>query len=416
MNLNLYGHRHAWLMVDCGVTFENNKVVMPDPEFIETRRDALVGIVATHAHEDHIGALPDLWERFRVPIYTTAFTAHVVRRKFAERRILDVPITVVDTGDTLRIGPFDVTWLPITHSTPETHALVISTPAGRVLHTADWKIDLHPVVGGAFNRDYYANLKGIDAIVCDSTNATKPGRSISEGDLLPGLRQQVETAPGRVIVACFASNIARLQTIATVAAECNRYLGVLGRSLNQMSEAARACGHLDSHFRPIEPDHLGFLPASEVMAIASGSQGEPGAALHRLAMDSHPALNLDAGDRIIFSAKTIPGNEDEVERLVSLLKERGAEVVHADEHEAPLHASGHPHRDELIDMYQAVRPALAIPVHGEARHMQENAAIAASCGVPGQLVGENGDLFVIAGARAPQKLASAARTGRIRRK
>ncbi len=416
MNLNLYGHNHKWLMVDCGITFEDNKIVMPDPEFIETRRDSLVGIIATHAHEDHIGALPDLWQRFKVPIYTTPFTAHVIQRKFAERRIPDVSITVVESGETLRIGPFNVRWLPITHSTPETNALVIETPVGRVLHTADWKIDENPVVGEAFNRDHYRNLAGIDAIVCDSTNATRPGKSISEGDLLPGLRQQVLEAPGRVIVGCFASNVARLQTLARVAVECDRYLGILGRSLTQMSQAAKMCGHLDRHFAPIDPDHLGYLPSSEVMAIASGSQGEVGAALYRLAMDSHPAMNLDPGDRVIFSAKTIPGNEEDVGRLVSRLKDRGVEIIHADEHDTPLHASGHPHQDELREMYQSVKPGLAIPVHGEAEHMAENAAIAASCGVNSQLVGENGDLFVISGARAPQKLARAARVGRITRR
>lgn len=416
MNLNLYGHNRAWLMVDCGITFEGNDVVMPDPDFIETRRDALVGIVATHAHEDHIGALPDLWQRFPVPIYTTPFTSRVIRHKFAERRIEGVSIIEVTAGETLKIGPFDVTWLPITHSTPETHGLRIDTRVGRVFHTADWKIDPSPVVGGAFENARFAALNGIDAIVCDSTNATQAGRSVSEGMLHDGLESLIAGAAGRVVACCFASNIARLQTLATLASESGRYLAILGRSLNRMSESASACGYLERHFSPVEPDHLGYLPRNEVMAIATGSQGEPGSALHRLAMDSHPALNLDPGDRVIFSAKTIPGNEKEVARLIERFEARDIEVIHADQHPTPIHASGHPYQDELRDMYRLVQPRLAIPVHGEARHMTENARIAAECDVPSTLVGANGDLFVISGARAPMRLPRAARVGRLRRK
>ncbi len=416
MNLNLFGHDGQWLMVDCGVTFEDEKIAMADPQFIEARQDSLVGIIVTHIHQDHIGALPDLWDRLRAPVYTTRFTAKVVDRAFAERGMLDVPIVVVETGDCLDIGAFEITWLPITHSTPETHALQIRTSAGSILHTADWKIDETPVVGIPFKRETFAGLKGIDAVVCDSTNATMPGASVSEAELFKGLQDCIAQATGRVVVSCFASNIARLQTLADIASITHRYIAVMGRSMRQLSEAAKSCGYLNEAFNPTDPDHLGYLPRNEVMAIASGNQGDVGSALYRLALDTHPDLNLDAGDLVVLSAKTIPGNEENVDRLVELFEQRDIRVILADNSNAPLHATGHPQRDELIDMYELVEPELAIPVHGEPVHMQANADIARGCGVPEQLVGENGDLFVIAGEGAPYLRSGAVKAGRLCRR
>lgn len=413
MNLNLYGHSNAWLMVDCGVTFEGDDVVMADPEFITARRDNLAGIIATHAHQDHIGAMAEIWEQCRVPIYTTAFTAYILRRSFAERGLHDVPIVTVTSGETLDIGPFTTRWLPITHSTPETHAILISCTAGTVLHTADWKIDSNPVVEPAFDHDQFAMLDKVDAVVCDSTNATTPGVSISEGDVQAGLREIIQHATGRVVVTCFASNVARLQTLGTIAATCGRYIGVMGRSLNVMAEAGRACGYLDEDFVSINPDDLGYLPRNEVLAIASGSQGEARAALARLAADRHPALNLDPGDVVVFSARTIPGNEAEIEALTTQFRDRGINVIHADEYQLPIHASGHAYQDELAQMYRWVNPNIAIPVHGEAKHMAKNAIIAKGSGVPAQLQGRNGDLFVIAGVDAPCVRSQAISTGRL---
>lgn len=420
MNLNLYGHAGRWLMVDCGVTFEkpagavNNRVEMPDPLFISSRQPTLAGIIATHAHEDHIGALAHLWDQFRCPIYTTAFTRQVLQRKFREKGI-QAPIVTVAPDEVLSLEPFQIRWLPITHSTPETSALLISTPVGQVLHTADWKLDPAPIVGEAINRHRFSTLseQTVNAIVCDSTNANQTGSSISEGELFEGLLAAVRGSPGRVVLACFASNIARLQTLGNVAHVCGRYLGLLGRSLHNMASCARAAGYLREHFNPVDNADLAWLQAQELMLIATGSQGEANAALHRLASDTHPDIQLEAGDHVIFSAKTIPGNESDVERLIRLFEARGIRVTHAGQLSAaarPLHASGHPCADELLDMYRWVKPTLAIPVHGEPEHMRCNAALAKAAGVPFQLRGLNGDLFDLLAGRIKR---GAAPVGRL---
>lgn len=419
MNLNLYGHAGSWLMVDCGVTFEKlaqrpgvgNQVEMADPRFISNRNQSLVGIIATHAHEDHIGALPHLWEQFRCPIYTTPFTRNVILRKLRQYGV-DAPVITVREGDSLQLGPFTIDWLPITHSTPETNALLISTRAGTVLHTADWKLDSAPIVGAALQPARYQALaaRRIDAVVCDSTNATQAGHSVSESQLFEGLLELVSNAPGRVVVGCFSSNIARLQTLGNVARVANRYLGLLGRSLQRMVSCAKAAGYLTENFQPVDNHDLGYLLPAETLAIATGSQGETGAALQRLAMDSHPSLNLAAGDQVIFSAKTIPGNEAEVAALVRAFESRGIRVTHAEQHGRAIHASGHPCADELAQMYRWVRPRIAIPVHGEPRHMDRNAAIAREAGIPVQLRGRNGDLFDLVTGRVQH---GAAPTGRL---
>ena len=419
MNLNLFAHAGSWLMVDCGVTFERdparadgrNRVEMPDPAFIANRSESLLGIIATHAHEDHIGAIAHLWEQFSCPIYTTPFTRNVILRKLREKRI-DAPVITVSDNETIQLGPFQISWLPITHSTPETHALLIETPVARVLHTADWKLDSAPIVGAAFDPARYqrAGRLGIDAVICDSTNATVPGHSTSESELFEGLLKAVKASKGRVVVACFASNIARLQTLGNVAHVAGRHLGILGRSLHRMVASARAAGYLKENFNVVDNFDLGYLLPEELLLLATGSQGEMNAALHRLVADTHPDVNLAAGDHVIFSAKTIPGNEKEVERLVHAFRERGIEVTHADESDVLLHASGHPCADELKLMYEWLKPTVAVPVHGEDRHMTVNARLAAESGVPQQLVGRNGDLFdLVAGKRLPD----AAPVGRL---
>ena len=420
MNMNLFGHSGRWLMVDCGVTFERINALetvleMPDPAFISARRDALSAIILTHAHEDHIGALSLLWPRLQAPVYTTRFTAEVLRRK-APGRGGELPETlqIVEPGATRDIGPFRVTWLPITHSTPETCALHIETAAGDVLHTADWKIDPEPQVGPAFPTRLFEALgeSGPDAVICDSTNAPRPGFSPSEAAVRAGLRKAIGRRQGRIVVACFASNLARLLTLASVARQCGRHAGLLGRSLDTIRAAAASASLLPADFQLVDAAHLGYLPRQEVLAIATGSQGEPRAALARLAADTHPHLSLEAGDTIIFSARTIPGNEDAVERLVERLQSRDIEVIQLEEDALPLHASGHPCGGELEAMYRWLRPRLAVPVHGESVHMRANARIARDVGVPLALTGHNGDLFYL--APQPGVRRRAAPVGRLR--
>lgn len=404
MNLNLYGHNGRWLMVDCGITFEHiagalrSTIEMADPRFIASRRQLLDGLVITHAHEDHLGAVPWLWQQLQCPVYTTPFTAEVLRRKCAGRGgVMPNPLIEVIPGERHRLGVFDVHWLPLTHSTPETCALHIRMGDSRVLHTADWKIDTRPVVGRGWKPSHWLDqgVVGVDAVICDSTNATKPGRSPTEGDVADGLLSTIAPLTGKVVVACFASNIARIQSLLKIGHATGRRVGMLGRSLDTLYRSAMATGLMDPLHRPIESGHMEYLPAAEILALATGSQGELGAALHRLAMDSHRDLSVGEGDTVIISAKTIPGNELAVERVLERLRERGVRVIHADDADSVLHASGHPCADELSDLYRDLKPKLVIPVHGEPEHMRANGAIARAAGVPAVLTGENGDLFYL---------------------
>ncbi|XOV82662.1 MAG: ribonuclease J [bacterium] len=404
MNMNLYGHDGQWLMVDCGVTFakpgaSEPHVQMPDPTFIEGDAHNLSALLITHAHEDHIGAVAHLWPKLGCPVYLTAFSAAIVRRKLAEHDLLDqVPLHIIEPGSRQQLGEFDIQWLSLTHSTPQSQALWIKTKAGSILHTGDWKIDRDPVVGPPIIPSDFQALaeENVLAMVCDSTNALNSGHSVSEGDLLEGLHRLIADAPGRVVVGCFGSNIARLHTLVSVAAQTGRYAGVLGRSLNNYLQAARQARLWDKSLSVIEASHLGYLPPREVLAIATGSQGESGAALSRLAADTHPDLSLQAGDTVILSARVIPGNEVALSALLDRLQARGVRVVSDESLNFPIHASGHPCQDELTDMYRWVQPEFAIPVHGEAQHMAANAEVAMRSGVPRSFVGENGDLFMLA--------------------
>lgn len=420
MNLNLYGHNGQWLMVDCGVSFDEplvpryksgdgeeeegsaskkgttHRVVAPDPSFIAKQKDALAGIVITHAHEDHVGAIPYLWERFQAPIYTTSFTAEVLRRKLARSKLANrIPIVEVDAGDTRHIGSFSVSWLAITHSLPEPFALKIETLAGTVLHTADWKIDANPITGSPFDVNLYKQLgnENILALVGDSTNAPKPGFSISERNCYDGLLSTISPLKGRVIVGCFGSNIARLVSLARVAKKTKRYMALYGRSLLNMYGIAKQQGIWPDDLPITDPQHLGFLPPHEVLAVATGSQGEKNTALARLARDNHPHLSLDKGDTVIFSSIVIPGNEESVGRLSKALSAKGVAVIHSEDSALPIHASGHPCAEELKLMYNWVKPKIAIPVHGEHLHLQAHADIAKACGVTKHYVGQNGDLY-----------------------
>jgi len=427
MNMNLYGHDGQWLMVDCGVIFDKNTdldgeqvtsnrphVQMADPQFIVDRRDQLAGLVITHAHEDHIGAVPYLWEKLRCPIYTTAFTAEILRRKLIEVGLVKkVPVIIVESNARIDIGVFHVQWVALTHSIPEPYGLKISTPAASVFHTADWKLDPKPLLGPRYKENDYKKLaeSGIDAMICDSTNADVQGWSESEGNLHKGLKQHIENAKGRVIVTCFGSNLARLHTIAEISVQTNRHLGLLGRSLINMMQAAKKTGLWTSVDTSVDPSHLGYLPAHTVLIVATGSQGEPRTALNRLSSNSFRDMHLEAGDTVIFSSKMIPGNELAIKTMIDRLKAMHVDVITADESVLPIHASGHPASDELKAMYSWIKPDCAIPVHGELHHLKANAGIAKSQGINRQLIGQNGDLYLIAPVSGVRR--NVVKTGRL---
>ena len=423
MNMNLYGHSGQWLMVDCGITFDEPltpgghdkfRVIAADPQFITQQKESLAGIVITHAHEDHLGGLAHLWRRFDVPVYTTPFTAEVLRRKLAQVGLSGaVPIHEVSTGATLQVGAFTLRWLAITHSVPEPHGLLVETPAATVFHTADWKIDFKPGIGEGFDKRIFQSLSNlsVDAMVCDSTNALKPGYSISEADCAEGLYKKINSQRGRVVVTCFASNVARLIALARIAQKTQRYFAVLGRSLLNMISIARVTGYWPEELDVIDGKHIGYLPSEEVLVAVTGSQGEPRAALHRLAYDTHYDLTLDAGDCVLFSAMVIPGNETPVENIVKQLERRKIQVILSEQSDEPIHASGHPNKQELHDMYQWVKPKMAIPVHGEAEHIEANARVAKNAGVTKHFAGRNGDLYQI--AQQPMLKRGAVKTGRI---
>ncbi|HZU89838.1 MAG TPA: ribonuclease J, partial [Stellaceae bacterium] len=332
MNLNLYGYRGDWLIVDCGVTFGDDsqpglEVVMPDPGFIVERRDRLLGIVATHAHEDHIGAIPYLWRELRCPIWATAFTASLLRAKLAEFGLADtVPITVVPLSGRFTIGPFALELITLTHSIPEPNAVVLRTPAGTVLHTGDWKFDPEPLIGPRADEAALSRLgeEGVLAIICDSTNALRPGSSGSEADLRRSLVELIGRYPDvRVAVACFASNVARLETIAYAAAAHDRNVALIGRSLWRIERAARENGYLAGVPRFLTEEEAGYVPRDKILLICTGSQGEPRSALARIARDDHPHIVLEKGDVVIFSSRLIPGNERAVGRLQNALARLG---------------------------------------------------------------------------------------------
>ena len=398
MNLNLYGYAGDWLILDCGVTFGDDsqpglEVVMPDPAFIVERRDRLLGIVATHAHEDHIGAIPYLWTQLRCPVWATPFTASLLRTKLVEASLADkVRINVVPMSGRFTVGPFDLELITLTHSIPEPNAVALRTPVGTVLHTGDWKFDPNPLIGSTSDEAALRRLgdDGVLAMIGDSTNALRPGTSGSEADLRQSLINLVGRYDARVAVACFASNVARLETIARAAAAHGREVALVGRSLWRIDKAARENGYLADLPRFLTEEEAGYLPRDKIVLICTGSQGEPRSALARIAREDHPNIVLETGDVVIFSSRIIPGNEKAINRLQNALVRLGVEIVTEEDHF--VHVSGHPARDELVHMYQMVRPRVAIPVHGEARHLIAHAHLAEECQVQQPLVIQNGDM------------------------
>jgi ribonuclease J len=412
MNVNLYGCKGQWLMVDCGVTFADPyypgiDVILPDLGFIEDQLDGLTGIVITHGHEDHIGALPYLALDLDVPIYASPFTAGLIRGKLEEEGIADkVTLRIIQPGERFEMGPFGVTFVPVSHSIPEGNALLIDTPYGRVLHTGDWKLDDAPVLGQPATAQALSAIgeEGVLALVCDSTNVFNAEASGSEESVKAGLHEVVAAAKGRVMVTTFASNAARLKTLGEVAEATGRKLCVAGRSLDRILKVARATGYLRQFPDTVDFDTAMRLPRNKVLIVATGGQGEPRAALARVADDTHP-LKLDAGDRVVFSSKQIPGNEVAIGRIMNQLAAKGVETI--TERQAHIHVSGHPGRPELAKMYQWIRPDLLLPVHGEMRHLMEHARYGLAQGIPQALVQTDGDVVRLAPG-TPEKIGHAA--------
>ena len=411
MNLSIYGlgdgRTRSWLAVDLGVSFAAEEhlpgidLIFPDIRYLVQERKNLAGLVLTHAHEDHYGALIDLWPQLKVPVYATPFTAALLKAKCAnEPGAPDIPVTIVKLGSRFNIGPFDVELVSMAHSIPESNALIIRTPCGTVLHTGDWKIDLTPILGDVTDEKKLRALgeEGCLALVGDSTNAVREGRSPSEADVGKTIRSLMEGAKGRVAVTTFASNVARLRTVAEAAFACGREVVMVGRAMDRISQIARETGYLDgiADFRPA--DAYGYLPPNKVVALCTGSQGEPRAALSRIATDQHPDVTLSRGDMVIFSARTIPGNEKEVSKIINGLIDQGIEVITDRTH--MVHVSGHPRRAELAELIGWVKPKILIPAHGESLHLSEHAKLARSLGVKEVIQCRNGDLVRLAEGRA----------------
>lgn len=421
MNCNLYGFgargKRQWIMVDLGVTFGKHSdpgidVITPDISFIEKQKKNLCGLLLTHGHEDHIGAVAHLWPRLKCPVYATPFTAALVRGKLAEAGLLDeVPLHVIEPDAHLEIGPFAIDYICLTHSIAEPSALAIEVGGARILHTGDWKIDPDPVIGKLTEVDRLKALgdAGIDAIICDSTNVLSPGRSGSEADVGRMLEDVVCESTGRVVITTFASNVARLTSIAAAAVKSGRHLCLAGRGMHKIYQAARETGYLTQFPEIVDESDAGYLPPEKVLICCTGSQGESNAALGRMANGRHPHLTLEPGDRVIFSSKMIPGNETEILALQNQLAQIDVEIISPNG--SDIHVSGHPCRDELADMYEWARPRSAIPVHGEHRHLIAHAALARELGVAEPCRVHNGDVVRL--APAPTEVIDAVQTGRL---
>jgi ribonuclease J len=406
MNLAIYGfgdeQRRQWLAVDFGVAFADDALpgidlIMPDVRYLVEERRNLLGLVLTHAHEDHFGALLDLWPRLEIPVYATPFTAALIEAKRqSEPGSPEVPLNVVPLGGRFTLGPFDVEFVSMAHSIPESNGLIIRTPAGAVLHTGDWKIDPTPVIGPPTDEAKLRALgnEGCLALIGDSTNAFREGRSPSETDVAKCLAELIRSAPARVAVTTFASNVARMRAVAQAAASCEREVVLIGRAMERIAQVARETGYLEGiqDFRSAEV--YGHLPPDKVVALCTGSQGEARAALSRIAQDDHPEVAFSRGDRVIFSSRAIPGNEKAIMRVINGLVDQGIEVI--TDRTNLVHVSGHPRVSELMDMIGWVRPQIVVPVHGEALHMAEHAEVARRAGVGKVVLCRDGELLRLA--------------------
>ena len=416
MNVNLYGTHGKWLMCDLGLTFADPDypgidLILPDLQFIEQQAKNLVGIVLTHGHEDHIGAIPYLAADLKVPLYATPFTAGLIAGKLEEEGLTgQVKLHIIERGGSFDLAPFKIRYVPLAHSIPEGNGLLIETPYGKIFHTGDWKIDETPVLGLPSTPETLKTIgdEGVLALVCDSTNVFQNSASGSEGSVHAGLLDAVAAARGRVLVTTFASNAARLQTIGRVAIETGRQVCVAGRSLDRILKVARATGYLKDFPEPIRFDEAMRLPKSDVLIVATGGQGEARAALGRIAFGNHE-IKLAEGDTVIFSSKQIPGNEVAIGRILNALSDLGLLII--TERQAKVHVSGHPGRPELAEMFRWIRPQILVPVHGEARHLAEHARFGISEGIAQAVVQKNGDMIRLAPGN-PEKI-SEVRVGRL---
>ena len=406
MNVNLYHFEDSWIMVDLGISFPDESVpgvdvILPDLKFIADRREKLAGLVLTHGHEDHLGAIPYLWSEIGCPIYGSAFTLALLRRKLSEARVdFEIPLNEIGMNVPFKLGAFEIEMVTLNHSIPDPAALAIRTDAGTILHTGDWKFDETPVLGNDTDRGRLAAIgdEGVLALVGDSTNSMIDGCSGSENDAKEGLTNVIANATGRVAVTCFASNVARIDSICQAAKANGRSVSIVGRALKRAISAAQEVGYLADLPDLVPEGDVDLLPRDAIVIVCTGTQGEPRAAMARIASASHESISLDAGDTVIYSSRQIPGNENAIARVQDMLIRRKINLV--TDQDAPVHVSGHPSRDELIEMYGLVRPKIAIPVHGTARHLLAHAVLAKDCQVGQTILPDNGAMIRLSGDRA----------------
>src|SRR3990167_1201520 len=411
MNFNLYGygppHARKWIVVDLGVTFGDQttpgvEIILPDPEFIEAHAKDILGIVLTHAHEDHIGAVAWLWPRLRAPLYATPFTAFLLREKLRENEdAADAEITEVPLGGTIKLGPFEIDLITLTHSIPEPNGVATRPPLGTILHTGDWKIDPDPVLGSVTDEGAIRKLgdEGVLAMVCDSTNVFVDGEAGSEADVRDAMAKLISGLTGKVAVACFASNVARMDSIIRAGEAAGRRVCLVGRSMHRMAAAAKSVGLFSDIKEFLTDGEAKHFPDDKILYLCTGSQGEPRAALSRIADGTHQHVKLGAGDACVFSSRVIPGNEVPIRNLQNRLADRGVRLYTERDHQG-IHVSGHPCRDELARMYAWARPEIAVPTHGERRHLLEHAAFAKDMQVKQTVAPRNGDMVRLAPGRA----------------
>jgi len=422
MNMNLFAYGKAdnqkWIIVDMGVTFADDSIpgidlIMPDPGFIIDKKDDLLGIVLTHAHEDHIGAVAHIWPDLKCKLFATPFTAALLTEKFKEKKIdISSFLKIVPLNSKIKLGNFEIDFVTLTHSILEPNGLSIKTPLGTILHTGDWKIDPNPLIGNKIDEEKLKKIgdSGVSAMICDSTNIFSPGRAGSESDVRDSLLRIMEIKNKRILVTSFASNVARMESIFYCAKKTGRAICLVGRSMHRIFKAAKKCGYLKGLIEPLDPRDAKKVAKNKILYLATGSQGEPMGAMNRIVNGSHPEVFLEEGDCVIFSSKIIPGNEKKLYNLQNQIVRNNIEII--SEENAFVHVSGHPNRDDLKDMYKWVKPKSVIPVHGEHRHMQEHVSFAKEMQVPKTLLIENGDIIKLLPGDAP-KIIDKAPSGRV---
>jgi len=422
MNMNLFAYgkedNQKWIIVDMGVTFADDSIpgidlIMPDPGFIIDKKDDLLGVVLTHAHEDHIGAVAHIWPELKCKLYATPFTAALITEKFKEKKIdISSYLKIVPLNSKIKLGEFEIDFVTLTHSILEPNGLSIKTPLGTILHTGDWKIDPNPLIGNKIDEEKLKKIgdEGVSAMICDSTNIFSPGRAGSESDVRDSLLRIMELKTKRILVTSFASNVARMESIFYCAKKTGRSICLVGRSMHRIYKAAKKCGYLKGLIEPLEARDAKKVSKNKILYLATGSQGEPMGAMNRIINGTHPEVFLEDGDCVIFSSKIIPGNEKKLYQLQNLIVKNNMEII--SEENAFVHVSGHPNRDDLKDMYKWVKPKSVIPVHGEHRHMQEHVKFAKEMQVPKTLLIENGDIIKLLPGKVPE-IVDKAPSGRI---